>query len=482
MQEELKVLFLISEAAPFAKVGGLADIAVALPRALRKLGVDVRLLIPRYGNIRSEDYEFHRVGSSIAVPLGPGQSRAHLLSTDLGDLPTYLIWNDQYFSARKKVYGFNDDPQRFTFFSRAVIEVLRCLDWQPDVVHAHDWHTAPVITWLKFYGADEARYRDIATLYTIHNLAYQGICGRLILRFAQMEDVTHLPVEPPGQLNWMAQGIANADLISTVSATYAREILTPEAGLGLESLLLERQERLFGVLNGIDVALWDPGSDDALAHTFDADSLHMRGVNKAVLQREIGLPTREDVPLLGIVSRLDQLKGMELLLSALESALPEEDMQLVALGTGAEEFEARLRALQAAHPSQVRAFIKFDDRLARRIYGGVDVFLKPSLSEPGGLAQMIAQRYGAVPLVRATGGLADTVLDADEQLQRGTGFVFRRYTEDAFLAALDRTLAAYRDPARWADIQRRGAEMDFSWRSSARAYVDLYRRAQAVHS
>jgi starch synthase len=481
MQKDLKVLFLVSEAAPFAKVGGLADIAVALPRALRELGVDVRLLIPRYGNIRSKDYDFQRVGNSIPVPLGPGQSQVHLLSTDLGNLPTYLIWNDQYFSTRKKVYGFNDDPQRFTFFSRAVIEVLSHLDWQPDVVHAHDWHTAPVVTWLKFYGVDEERYQDIATLYTIHNLAYQGICGRLILKFAHMEDVTHLPVEPPGQLNWMAQGIANADLVSTVSATYAREILTPEAGLGLEPLLMERQDRLFGVLNGLDAEAWDPSTDGALAQTFDADSLRMREVNKAALQREVGLPAREDVPILGFVSRLDHLKGLDLLLSSMEKALPDHDVQFVVLGTGAEEFEARLQALQAAFPSQVRAFIKFDGRLARRIYGGVDLFLKPSLSEPGGLAQMIAQRYGAVPLVRATGGLADTVLDADDQPQRGTGFVFRPYTESAFLDALNRALNAYRDPGRWSAVQRRGAEMDFSWRSSAQAYVDLYRRAQAVH-
>ena len=482
MDDTLKVLFLAAEATPFAKVGGLADVAGSLPQALRRLGVDVRLLIPRYANIRGKDYDMRRVGGPLAVPLGPtSEERAHLLETKIGELPVYLLWNETYFSTRERVYGFNDDPQRFTFFARATIAALQALDWKPDVIHAHDWHMAPVVTWLDRYGRQDPFYRDIATLYTIHSLAYQGLCGRLILTFAQMREVAHLPVEPPGQVNWMAQGIAHADLLSTVSPTYAREILTPEAGMGLDSLLRERQDRLFGILNGIDNEVWNPESDPVLAQSFDADSLEMRAVNKAALQREIGLPTRAEVPLLSVISRLDPVKGFDILLPALENLLQQQDAQFVLLGAGEPEYEARFRALQERFPDRVRVFIRFDERLARRIYGGSDLFLMPSRFAPGSLGQMIAMRYGAVPLVRATGGLADTVVDADAQPQRGTGFVFRTYTTLALKRALRRALVAYRDAPRWKAVQRRALEMDFSWGASACAYRDLYQRTRAVH-
>jgi len=227
--KKLKVLFLAAEATPFVKVGGLADVAGALPKALRNLDIDVRLMLPRYGNTVGKDYDLQRVGGPIAVPLGPGKENVHLLETAVDALPVYMIWDEQYLSTREKVYGFNDDPRRFTFFSRAVIATLQMLDrvmnWKPDVIHAHDWHTAPVVAWLDVYGKHDAFYRDMATLFTIHNLAYQGLCGRLILTFAQMQELEHLPIEPPGQVNWMAQGIAHADVLSAASPSYSREIL-----------------------------------------------------------------------------------------------------------------------------------------------------------------------------------------------------------------------------------------------------------------
>ncbi len=482
MDETLKVLFLAAEATPFVKVGGLADVAGALPRALRALGVDIRLMIPRYGNIRSKDYDFHRVGHSVSVPLGPGEEHVHLLETTLAEgLHVYLIWDDKYFSAREKVYGFNDDPQRFVFFSRAVISALRVLPWTPDVIHANDWHTAMVPVWLDISGHDDVLYRDMATLFSIHSFAYQGICGRLLLKFAQMQNVPHLSVEPPGQLNWMAQGIAHADLVNTASPSYAREILTEEIGGGLHTLLREREDSLFGILNGLDTALWDPEHDNALTQTFGVDSLRMRAVNKAALQREVRLPARPEVPLLGWVSRLDPVKGLDLVASALESILQKRDVQFVVLGTGDPEHETRFQALQTRFPEYVRVLNKFDDRLARRIYGGADLFLVPSRSEPSGVGQMIAMRYGAVPVVYLTGSLADTVVDADAQPSRGTGFAFRKYDSRAFEEAVQRALTAYEDEARWRTIQKRAMEMDFSWRASARAYLDLYRRALAVH-
>ncbi len=481
MNQPLKVLFLAAEAAPFAQVGGLAEVATSLTQALRRLDVDVRLMMPRYGSIRSRDYDFQRVGNSIAVPVGPEEEHVHLLETHLGELPVYLIWDDQYFSAREKIYGFNDDPQRFTFFSRAVIASLAALDWQPDVIHANDWHTAPVVVWLDVYGRALPAYRDIATLFTLHNLAYQGVCGRLILTFARMDKVKHLPVEPPGQVNWMAQGIAHADLLNTTSPTYARNILTPERGRGLESLLTERQERLFGILNGINIDFWNPETDEALTQTYNRDSLRMREVNKAALQREMGLAARPKTPLLGFVGRVEALKGLEILIESLEALLAEAEFQFVLLGTGDPLLEQALRELQARYPAAIRVYLKFDPRLARRIYGGADIFVMPSESEPCGLGQMLAMRYGAVPVVRATGGLVDTVVDVTTAPQRGTGFAFEDYTAAALTVALRRALLVYGDEAAWRAIQKRGMEVDFSWDASARAYLDLYRRAQALH-
>ncbi|MBN1873787.1 MAG: glycogen synthase [Anaerolineae bacterium] len=482
MKDELKVLFLVAEAAPFAKVGGLADVAAALPRALRALGIDARLMLPRYGSIQGKDFDFRHVGHSIPVPLGSEEERVHLLETTTpGGVPAYLIWDKQYFYAREKIYGFRDDPQRFAFFSRAVISVLKALDWKPDVIHTNDWHTAPVTAWLNVYGRRADWYSDIATLFTIHNLAYQGICGRLILTFAQMEDVPHLSVEKPGQVNWMAQGIAHADLISTVSPSYAREILTEGAGSGLESLLQERRDRLFGILSGIDTEFWNPAIDTALTQTFDSDSLKMRVVNKSALQRELRLPTTPGIPLLGFVARLDILKGLEVLIPALETLLDNNEVQFLALGTGEAEYEERLRALQTHFPDNVRVLIRFDERMARRIYGSVDMIVIPSRSEPISMGQMVAMRYGAVPIVRATGGLTDTIVDVDMQPSRGTGFIFYDYTTEELLVAIKRGIEEYADKARWHSIQQRAMNLDLSWGASARAYVDLYRRAQALH-
>jgi len=477
----LKVLFVASEAFPFAKVGGLADIATSLSKALRRLDVDIRLLIPLYGHMRDQGPDVRRIGEGISVPMGPDQELAHLLETRVDGVPIYMIWDDKYFSTRKKVYGFNDDPQRFAFFSRAVISALPVLDWKPDVIHANDWPAAPMVAWLNLYGRQDPFYRDIAVLYTIHKLSYQGLCGRLILTFAQMDKLAHLPIEPPGQVNWMAQGIANADLINTVSPTYAQEILTPEAGMGMDSLLKERQDRFFGILSGIDREFWDPEHDNALTQPFDLDSLSMRRVNKMALQREIKLETHADVPVLGMISRLDRTKGLDILLPVLDRLLQERALQFVLLGEGSAEYEAQFRDLQARFPDQVRTFIKFDERLARRIYAGADLFVTPSYLESSGLTHMIAMRYGVIPIVRATGALRDTVVDVDADPKHGTGFVFQPYTTDDLEATLRRALAAYRDGSRWRGIQERAMQMDFSWDSSARAYIELYQRALALH-
>jgi starch synthase len=474
---KLNILFLSAEAVPFAKVGGLADVAAALPKALRALGHDARLIIPRYGSIRSDQFHFEKVGKAFPVPVGPGEEHVHLVRTTIeGDVPVYLIWDEKFFSARERVYGFDDDPQRFAFFGQAVIAALPLLDWMPDVIHANDWHTAMVPTWLAYQGRYLPEYRHLISLFTIHNLAYQGVAGRLILTFAQMEYVKHLSVEPPGQVNWMAQGIANADLVSTVSHQYARDILEPEAGAGLHPLLRQRKDRLFGVLNGIDYDLWDPATDPHIPQQFARSSLKMRAVNKAALQQEARLPVRPDAPLLGMISRLDVIKGIELLEPVLGQLLT-GDRQFVLLGIGQPGVHEMVEALQERFPNQVRLFLKHDELLARRIYAGCDLLLVPSRFEPCGLVQMIAMHYGAVPVVHETGGLADTVTDYHQKPDRATGFVFSPFSADAFLDALERALTVFRDRKTWSELQVRGMKTDFSWRGSAKKYVELYRRA-----
>jgi starch synthase len=481
-ENPLKILFLTAEAVPFAKVGGLADVAGSLPKALRTLGHDVRVMLPRYGTISSDEFQLEKIGEPFRVPAGAGKEYVHLIGSRMGEnLPVYLLWNEHYFTSRERVYGFEDDAQRFAVFGRGVLETMRVLDWKPDVIHANDWHTAVVPTWLDVSGWREPYYRDIATLFTIHNLAYQGVTGRLILTFAQMENVEHLSVEPPGAVNWMAQAIAHSDLINTVSQRYAKEILTPEMGMGLEPLLNQRKDRLYGVLNGLDYDEWNPATDPHVPHNFDIRTLDRRAANKTALQQQARLPVHPEVPLVGMVSRLDEVKGMDLMEPALTWLLEEHDAQFIVLGTGDPRYHEMFEAVQERYPDQTRAFLKFDAVLARRIYASADIFLMPSFVEPCGLGQMIAMRYGSVPIVRETGGLADTVIDHDPERGHGTGFVFVEKTPEACQEALQRALMVYQDRSMWRALQMRGMESDFSWRASAREYADLYRKALEVH-
>ena len=477
----LKILFLAAEAVPFAKVGGLADVAGSLPQAIQGLGHDVRLMLPRYGTIRSNQFKLEQVGEPFPIPVGPGVEHVHLIKSTLdGDVPVYLIWNELYFSSRDQVYGFEDDAQRFAVFGRASLAALRMLDWKPDVIHANDWHTGIVPAWLNTEGQEDPFYNDIATLFTIHNLAYQGIAGRLILTFAQMEYLEHLSIEAPGTVNWMAQGIAHADMVNAVSKRYAREILLPDMAMGLAPLLQERKDRLFGVLNGIDYAQWDPATDSKIPHRFALDTVDRRMANKTALQQQARLPVRPEVPLIAMVSRLDEVKGIDLMEPVLDWLMSQE-VQFVLLGAGEPRYHEMFERVHGRYPDRMRAFLKFDDVLARRIYAGADMLLIPSAVEPCGLTQMIAMRYGCVPVARATGGLADTVSDYTAKRGRGVGFTFTEYTPEACQHALERAMRAYRNKKSWRRVQQRGMGIDFSWSASAQEYVDLYRRAIKVH-
>ena len=481
MKKKLNILVLASEVAPFAQVGGLADFAAALPKALRKLGHDVRVALPRYRQIEGEKHGLKPLGGFFQVKLGVESRRSAAFETTLpgSDVPVYFVW-DKHFFHRDGVYGFDDDPQRFAFFGRAILTLIEKLDWRPDVIHCNDWHAAMVPTLLDTACYEYPFYANTATVFSIHNLGYQGIAGRLILRFAGMDEC--LPLmdgeEKPGQYNFMARGIKHAHMVSTVSPSYAKQIMTDKWAGNLASLLRSRQDRLVGVLRGLDHERWNPAVDPHLAARYSVDTLENRVENKLALLNEIGLPVKEQIPLVGMVTRLVDQKGVDIAVPVVRRLLRGDggEAQFVLLGLGLDKFH-RLFYQVAADMDNARVFIKFDDALAHRIFAASDIFLMPSLYEPCGTGQMVAMRYGSVPVVRAVGGLADTVSDYNPVTDTGSGFTFRRYDLNACWGALGRALSTYRQPDTWQALQQRCMQTDFSWDAAAPKYVDLYRQA-----
>ncbi|MDO8593045.1 MAG: glycogen synthase [bacterium] len=444
----LKILFAASEAAPIAKVGGLADVIGALPKALAKLNLDIRVIIPFYGAIDRSQYLIKLVKQNITV----GTETVNLWQTNLPDsaVPVYLVEHRLF--KGKEIYGDSRDVKKFIFFSRALLESAKAIDFAPDVIHLNDWHTAIVPELLK----TNPFFSRAKTLLTIHNLASQGIIG---------------------SKNLLADGILNANLINTVSPTYAREILTKEFGAGLEKILIKRRRQLYGILNGIDTNYYNPQTDKLIAYNYRAATLKNKTLNKLALQKQLGWPAAEKIALVSLVSRLVWQKGLELIIPLLGGAGVGQ-AQFVFLGTGEKKYEDQLKQLAKKFPKQISAQIKFDETLAHQVYAGSDIFLAPSRFEPCGLTQLIAMRYGAVPLVRATGGLADTVAP----LQKGgrgvsTGFTFKDFAALAFHKTLAKALDFYcNHPAGWRQLQANGMKGDFSWHKSARQYLRLYQK------
>ncbi|MDR7482483.1 MAG: glycogen synthase GlgA [Armatimonadota bacterium] len=469
----MKVLFCVAEAVPFAKTGGLADVAGALPAALRRLGHDVRVLMPCY---RGTPRDGLAAVCPLHARLGGQVVEGRLLEGRApGEVPFWFVDAPALYD-RPGIYGeggrdYPDNLLRFAFLCRAALAVLREV-WAPDLAHCHDWHAALLPAYVRWEGP------RLATLFTVHNLAHQGIfpIGEFPLTGLPAEAFTMDGVEYHGRVNVLKAGLVWADLVSTVSETYAREIQTPEHGMGLDGLLRARSADLFGVLNGVDYTQWDPATDPYLVATYSADDLSGKARCKAALQREVGLPDAPEAPLLAVIARLVPQKGIDLVVEALP-ALVRAGAQLVVLGTGDAALEAALRRAERRWPAQVRVRIGFDEGLAHRIEAGADIFLMPSRFEPSGLNQLYSLRYGTVPVVRRTGGLADSVVDLTPQtLQQGraNGFVFDAYTVEAFLAAVGRALAAYRDPGLWRWLQQTGMRLDFSWDRAAERYAALY--------
>jgi starch synthase len=470
MPQTINILFLAAEAEPFVKVGGLGDVAGTLPRALRAISnenikLDVRLVLPYHTVIRPDTL---RPLGIYSIPRGSSDVQVEAFEGSLDGMPVYFL-NGEPIRASGSVYSSNNklDGEKYTFFSLAALELPQQINWTPDIIHANDWHTA-----LAAYGNLVRRWdektRRVSSIVTIHNLPFMGpdVSANL--------EAYGLPLAKTDLPDWarvmpMPLGLWASDAIVAVSPTYAREILHEEFGCGLQDFLMNRTDSLRGILNGLDTASFDPQTDTTLAANFNADSLSPRARNKAALQERVGLPVDPNIPVLGMVTRMDVQKGVDIALKGLRM-LGKQNWQLVLLGAGDPRLEAMAKKLQEEMPDRIRVETRYDARLARQIYGGADVFLMPSRYEPCGISQMISMRYGCLPLVRAVGGLQDTVTDGE------TGFAFVEARVKPFNDAVRRALSLYPERARWAEMQKAGMALDFSWTHSARQYLELYKK------
>jgi starch synthase len=479
-----KVLFVSSEVAPFRKTGGLADVAGALPKALARRGIDVRVVMPLYQGISWNELE--PLDGVLDVPMWWGRARAGVRLGRLpgSQVPIYFLAYNRYFD-RPHVYGpqgdgYSDNLERFVFLSRGALELTNALGWVPDVVHANDWQTAMVPVYVNtVYWAQPLH--GAATIYTIHNLAYQGVqgAGAHFITGLGWEHFNPGEFEHFGDFNPVKAALWHSTMLSTVSPTYAREIQSSAFGSGLDGVLAARSGDLRGILNGIDTDEWNPATDPHLPARYDARDLSGKAKCKAALQREMGLPERRDVPLFGVVSRLTPQKGLDVLAHALESLLG-WDLQVALLGSGDGEAEHFFGTLSALRGDRFRARIGFDNGLSHRIEAGSDFFLMPSRFEPCGLNQMYSLRYGTLPVVRATGGLADTVQSYDERTGEGTGFLFHDLTVEALVNTIGWALSTFHDrPNHIRGMRRRAMGQDFSWERAGAEYEQLYRDAYA---
>lgn len=468
----MKVLFASGEAYPFAMSGGLADVAGALPKALRKRLVGCRVVIPLYSCIPQELKDKMNFICSITVPVSWRRQYCGIFEAHMNGVIYYFIDNQYYFK-RDGLYGHYDDAERFTFFSRAVIEMIPHIGFTPDIIHCNDWQTAMIPVYLNEFYRGEDIYRNIKTVFTIHNIQYQGKYGREIYG-----DVLGMPegresiLEYDDCINLMKGAIQCSDKVTTVSPTYAREILDPYYSHGLDNILKQFTFKLTGIVNGIDYDVYDPEHDIQIYNNYSADDMSGKTLNKLALQREMGLNENAEVPLIGIVTRLVRHKGIDLIKCVFEEMM-RADLQFVILGSGEWEYETFFYEMSKRYPGKCALKLGFDQMLAHKIYAGADMFLMPSMSEPCGLAQMVALRYGTVPIVRQTGGLNDTVSDSGDG--EGNGFTFSNYNAHEMENAVWRALEGYSDKDGWDILRKRCMNCNNSWAASANAYIRLYK-------
>ena len=481
MKKRLKVFFLSPEAVPFAKTGGLADVAGALPVALKRVGVDVKIAMPYYRTVRECDFEIRPIIKDLAVRLGAETYRLDVLESRMEEgIAVYFIDREDLYD-RPNLYGdgrgdYYDNFERFAFFSRAALKLPEMLAFRPDVIHCHDWQTGLIPAMVKG-SANHRLYRGIPVVFTIHNLAYQGIFpeGKLALTGLPKEDFFQPEgLEYWGKISLLKAGIVYSEAVTTVSPTYAREIRTPEYGMGMEGILQKRRPFLHGILNGVDYRLWDPERDKHIPSPYSIRKMKGKQDCKVSLLEEMALSaSMKDRPLLAVISRRDVQKGLDLLVKIIDDVLS-LDIGLVILGSGDEGIQKALLKAAEAYPGRVGLRLGFDEPLANRIIAGADIFLIPSRYEPCGLTQMYALKYGNVPVVRATGGLDDTVEPFDSKTKKGNGFKFTAHKAGAFLEAIREAVRFYHEPEVWRRLMANGMKADFSWDRSARRYRALY--------
>ena len=468
----MKVLFASSEALPFMASGGLGDVAGSLPHALRKRLIGCRVVMPMYDTIRQELKDKMKFITHISVPVAWRRQYCGIFEAKHNGVIYYLLDNQYYFK-RNTIYGHYDDAERFAFFSRAILEIIPHIDFKPDIIHCNDWQTALTPVYYSAMYANSPGYENIKTIFTIHNIQYQGIYGMELL-----QDVLGIPadktslLEYDGCVNFMKGAIECADKVTTVSPSYANEILDPWYSHGLDSILNERRYKLSGILNGIDTVGYDPETDKDIKANYSAADPSGKKKDKEELQKLMNLPVKPNVPIVGMVTRLVSHKGLDLVKGILDELLSKAEMQLVVLGSGDYEYESYFRWIAEKYPDKVGLRLGFVPDLARKIYAGADMFLMPSKSEPCGLSQMVALRYGTIPIVRETGGLRDSITDCGDG--KGNGFTFKSYNAHDMLDAIYRALTLYYN-GDWNELVLRALNCDFSWGRSANAYIRLYK-------
>lgn len=472
----MNILMVASEAHPFIKTGGLGDVIGALPKSLKNLGIDIRVIIPNYRDIRKEIKENLKYIDNFNVNVGWRTQYCGILGYEYEGVQFYLLDNEYYFK-RSGLYGYYDDGEKFAFFDRAVLEFIKHIDWVPDIIHCNDWQTGMIPVLHKLEYIKEEKFKKMKTVFSIHNLFFKGMFSKEVLPELfgyDYEPFNNGSLELYGAVSFLKGAINYADKITTVSKSYAEEIKTPEYGEELDGLLRYRGYALEGIVNGIDYEEYNPEEDKYIYSKYSIDNIQNKSINKENLQKELGLPINKDVAMIGLVSRLTHQKGCDLIINILEELLKEE-VQVVILGTGDSMYEDGFKSFQNRYPNKVSANIRFSNELAHKIYASSDMFLMPSLFEPCGLGQLIALRYGSVPIVRETGGLKDTVVPYNEYEETGNGFGFKNYRFDELLNITKYAIGIYKNKDRWNNIVRQAMSSDNSWEKSAEEYIRIYK-------
>ncbi len=488
--KKLKILFVTSEVVPFVKTGGLADVSAALPQMLAEMGHEVRIVVPKYGAVDDRKYKIHEVVrlKDLHVQIGEKDVVFSIKSCFLPGqkvrVQIYFLDNQEYFGSRNSLYidpvtgdDYPDNDERFMLLATSVFELISKLGWIPDIIHCNDWQTGLVPAYLKTVFKENQQFVQFKTLFTIHNLAYQGMFPKSSFsKLGLPEELnSEKGMEIYGKINFMKSGLMYADVINTVSETYANEIRTDEElGAGLKSVLAKRKNDLYGIVNGIDMRVWNPEKDKHLPKKYSAKNLSAKLINKEALAEKFGFTYSENTPIIGMISRLYDAKGFDLV-TEIFPELMELDIQFVLLGTGDKKYHTFFEKAAKKYAGKFACYLGFDDELAHLIEGGADIFMMPSHYEPCGLNQMYSLMYGTVPLVRETGGLADTVIKYNEKTEEGNGFVFKQYEGSSLIKELKRAIKIFDDKKIWAKIMKSGMKSDFSWNASAKKYIELYK-------